>query len=173
VRVHTDATADAASQQIRARAFTYGSHIAFAAGHFQPETPEGKRLLAHEITHVLQQREDTVPRRVMRDGAAPAAGDKIDVKGVPIPGFKFAAYTGTYTRPKGYSRKDEGSKQLSAWRKATKQAREGFAKELGLAEDGGLCRRPQGDQARQGQWRAVGRNAQADRRYCQQAALER
>jgi hypothetical protein len=55
VRLHTDAAAAALSNQLNARAFTIGSHIAFGAGEYQPGTPTGDALLAHELTHVVQQ----------------------------------------------------------------------------------------------------------------------
>jgi hypothetical protein len=134
VRIHHDAQADSAAKQIHARAFTYGRHIAFAAGQFQPGSQEGKQLLAHELAHVLQQRQDVVPRQIMRK---PAAAGSVDVKGVAIPGFKAQHYSGKeFTRPAGYNRKEEGSKQISTWRKATKGARDNFAKDLGLNEAG-------------------------------------
>lgn len=52
VRVHTDAGADRASQQINARAFTRGQDIYFKSGSYAPETPEGQHLIAHELAHV-------------------------------------------------------------------------------------------------------------------------
>jgi len=55
VRVHTDARAAAAAAAIEARAFTVGRHIVFGAGEFAPDRPEGTHLLAHELTHVVQQ----------------------------------------------------------------------------------------------------------------------
>lgn len=55
VRVHTDAAASRTASRLGARAFTAGSDIAFAPGEYRPESPEGQRLLAHELTHVLQQ----------------------------------------------------------------------------------------------------------------------
>ena len=55
VQVHADRRAAALSQSISARAFTYGRHIYFNEGEYQPETQEGKRVLAHELTHVMQQ----------------------------------------------------------------------------------------------------------------------
>jgi hypothetical protein len=55
VRIHRDARAAEAAEAIGARAFTFGDHIAFGAGEFQPATLQGQRLLAHELTHVLQQ----------------------------------------------------------------------------------------------------------------------
>ncbi|MFG2126270.1 DUF4157 domain-containing protein [Streptomyces sp. NPDC048751] len=56
VRVHTDAAAAAASRDLSAEACTTGSHILFATGRYAPGTPAGDRLIAHELTHVDQQR---------------------------------------------------------------------------------------------------------------------
>jgi len=56
VRVHTDPTADALARSVSARAFTTGSDVYFAAGEYRPGTPDGDSLLAHELTHVAQQR---------------------------------------------------------------------------------------------------------------------
>jgi hypothetical protein len=55
VRVHTDSTAATAAKAVNAHAFTLGSDIAFAAGQWRPATYAGRRLLAHELTHVVQQ----------------------------------------------------------------------------------------------------------------------
>lgn len=55
VRVHTGADAHAAAAKIQANAFTVDRHITFQDGLFSPQTTEGKRLLAHELTHVIQQ----------------------------------------------------------------------------------------------------------------------
>lgn len=56
VRIHTDSAAVAASRALNARAFTVGNHVVFGAGQYQPDTDRGRHLLAHELTHVLQQR---------------------------------------------------------------------------------------------------------------------
>ena len=56
VRVHTDATADSLARSVSARAFTTGSDVYFAAGEYRPGTSDGDSLLAHELTHVTQQR---------------------------------------------------------------------------------------------------------------------
>jgi hypothetical protein len=56
VRVHTDATAAASADALDARAYTIGHTIVFATGEFAPATVEGRRLLAHELAHVVQQR---------------------------------------------------------------------------------------------------------------------
>jgi len=55
VRVHQGAQAHALNREISARAFTLGSDIFFGAGQYQPESEKGRHLLAHELTHVLQQ----------------------------------------------------------------------------------------------------------------------
>lgn len=55
VRIHTDARAAELSQDIRARAFTHREHIFFNTGQFAPESGVGRFLLAHELTHTIQQ----------------------------------------------------------------------------------------------------------------------
>jgi hypothetical protein len=55
VRVHTGARSVQAASEINALAFATGSDIHFASGRFQPGTPDGDRLLAHELTHTIQQ----------------------------------------------------------------------------------------------------------------------
>jgi hypothetical protein len=55
VRVHTGAAANASAQSLRARAYTRGSHVVFRDGAYAPGTASGKKLLAHELTHVVQQ----------------------------------------------------------------------------------------------------------------------
>lgn len=55
VRIHDGAQAHDTARALDARAFTQGSDIAFGAGQFRPETPEGRGLLAHELAHVVQQ----------------------------------------------------------------------------------------------------------------------
>ncbi|MET0648114.1 MAG: DUF4157 domain-containing protein [Pyrinomonadaceae bacterium] len=54
VRVHTDAAASRSAQTLGARAYTVGRHIVFGET-FEPHTPSGKSLLAHELVHVIQQ----------------------------------------------------------------------------------------------------------------------
>jgi hypothetical protein len=59
--VHTDSQAASSAQAVDALAYTVGQHIAFAAGQYRPETRDGRRLLIHELAHVVQQ-----------DGAVPS-----------------------------------------------------------------------------------------------------
>jgi Domain of unknown function (DUF4157)/Lysine-specific metallo-endopeptidase len=56
VRVHTDAEAAASALAVNARAYTVGHNLVFAPGEYKPQTLAGQRLLAHELTHVIQQR---------------------------------------------------------------------------------------------------------------------
>jgi peptidoglycan hydrolase-like protein with peptidoglycan-binding domain len=55
VRIHADARADRLARAINAEAFTVGSHIAFRSERYAPQTESGRHLLAHELTHVVQQ----------------------------------------------------------------------------------------------------------------------
>lgn len=55
VRILTDSRAAKLSKQLNAKAFTLGPNIAFGAGNYQPNSPAGQKLLAHELTHVVQQ----------------------------------------------------------------------------------------------------------------------
>ncbi|WP_227992857.1 DUF4157 domain-containing protein [Pseudactinotalea sp. HY160] len=60
VRVHTGGAADASARSVQAHAYTVGSDIVFSAGHYQPGSDSGRHLLAHELTHVVQQRSGPV-----------------------------------------------------------------------------------------------------------------
>ena len=55
VRVHTDAEADALNKSLQARAFTRGHDIFFRQGEYSPDSGDGRKLIAHELTHVVQQ----------------------------------------------------------------------------------------------------------------------
>ncbi len=91
VRVHDNVDAATAAHSVRARAFTLGSDVVFAAGAYTPQTPQGRRLLAHELTHVVQQRET-------EDGASLIARTPLDV-----PQIKTDIDDGTRTPPELFS----------------------------------------------------------------------
>lgn len=55
VRVNTGSQAASVARELNARAFTVGNDVTFGAGQYQPTTNDGKRLIAHELTHVIQQ----------------------------------------------------------------------------------------------------------------------
>lgn len=78
VRIHDDQQADRIAQSLNARAFTYGKNIAFSKGQSDTSSREGKHLMAHELTHVLQQN-DSSSSTIMRkscghDGKRTACG---------------------------------------------------------------------------------------------------
>ena len=64
VRIHTDDRANQLNDQVQARAFTTGKDIFFKQGEYNPESRTGKELLAHELTHVVQQDEHVISRKV-------------------------------------------------------------------------------------------------------------
>lgn len=75
VRVHTGAAAAESARALNARAYTLGKDIVFGAGEYQAQTAEGKHLLAHELTHVVQQSSGSAPSTLQRD-ALPAQPDE-------------------------------------------------------------------------------------------------
>lgn len=77
VRVHTGGEAQRSARELNARAYTLGHHVVFGASEYRPESPGGRLLLAHELTHVLQQaagRTGSVQR-----SAADTAGANYDI----------------------------------------------------------------------------------------------
>src|ERR1700724_1594779 len=60
VRVHTDAKASDSARSVQAYAYTVGSDVVFQSGKYEPDSDSGKRMLAHELTHVVQQRSGPV-----------------------------------------------------------------------------------------------------------------
>ncbi len=70
VRLHTGAEAAAAAGSVGARAFAVGEDISFATGEYDPGSPAGRRLLAHEVAHTAQQRgADALPMYALRVGS--------------------------------------------------------------------------------------------------------
>jgi hypothetical protein len=61
VRVHADAQAAASAEAVKALAYTAGEHMVFGAGQYRPETGAGRRLLAHELSHTIQQGDGREP----------------------------------------------------------------------------------------------------------------
>lgn len=71
VRVHTGSEAAAAAKSVQAHAYTVGDDVVFGEGQYQPDTAAGRRTLAHELTHVVQQRSGPV------DGTDTGAGYRL------------------------------------------------------------------------------------------------
>ncbi|WP_198433070.1 DUF4157 domain-containing protein [Burkholderia ubonensis] len=87
VRVHAGPAATAAARALRARAFAFGDDIAFDDGAYQPDTPSGLWLLAHEVAHVAQRAKALLFRKASADPLLPtnAADSEIDDKDLPLP----------------------------------------------------------------------------------------
>ncbi len=88
VRVHADSRAAASAREVHARAWTVGRHIAFASGRYQPEAPAGRHLLAHELAHVVQQRNSAARADTAFGTAAgqPRATAEGESKTLQVPG---------------------------------------------------------------------------------------
>jgi hypothetical protein len=76
VRLHTGALAESSAEAVRARAFTLGNDVVFGRGEYAPDSPSGRHLLAHELTHVVQQ-----TPMVRRQPFTPDAGGQTSLLG--------------------------------------------------------------------------------------------
>ncbi len=70
VTIHTDQDAIAMNKELSAQAFTYGSDVFFNIGKYDPDSRSGKHLLAHELTHVIQQSKTIKKKSKKREGKA-------------------------------------------------------------------------------------------------------
>ncbi len=66
VRIHDGSSAAVFAERFSARAYTVGEHVVFGAGEYQPHGDAGRRLIAHELAHVVQQRAGSSGARVQR-----------------------------------------------------------------------------------------------------------
>jgi hypothetical protein len=93
VRIHTGTDAAHQSAQLGANAFTYGNNVFFGKDKFQPQTAKGKELIAHELTHTIQQgaaSQKTVVHRSAIVSASEAPMVQRDFLGIPNPREYFA-----------------------------------------------------------------------------------
>lgn len=74
VRVHADSKAAESAQAVSALAYTVGHNIIFGTGQYAPDTKEGQRLLAHELTHVVQQASSAGPGMIIQRATTRGAG---------------------------------------------------------------------------------------------------
>lgn len=91
VRIHTDNYADESARDINAVAYTAGSDIVFAKGHYSPDTAHGRKLLAHELTHVVQQGQSRVAPMIQRacGTAVPSTSDCVPDPTITPPSTRF------------------------------------------------------------------------------------
>jgi hypothetical protein len=118
VRVHTGTEAQQLSKDLGAQAFTHGQDIYFDQGKYNPQTSSGEHLLAHELTHTVQQtggvqkmiqKTDNAPPASGSDSRIDLAGKVIYIKELYLPQLKERNRTligSTATRRKNYNRDD-------------------------------------------------------------------
>ena len=101
VRIHTDSESTRLNKQLNAQAFTHGNDIYFNEGKYDPDSKSGKHLLAHELTHVVQQQ--AAPKTIQR-----APNDKHDLTATSLSGdpilektFDNEAIIGKFANSKG------------------------------------------------------------------------
>lgn len=82
VRIHTDSQSVALSSELNARAFTVGNDVYFNSGKYSPESSTGKHLLAHELTHVVQQN-DSLQMKMIQRACHEEGNPSIDVAACP------------------------------------------------------------------------------------------
>jgi len=95
VRIHTDARAAESARAVNALAYTVGNNIVFGAGQFAPWTQKGQHLLAHELTHVVQQTMSGTSQIQSRDGHGNGYKQKTEniseqVKDTALPGALYS-----------------------------------------------------------------------------------
>jgi len=126
VVVHTDGVADEMCKAINARAFTVGNDVFFASGEYAPDTEAGRKLLAHELTHVVQQ-SSGIARKLMREeNGSGASSDSTEdperilktfhlpaVKARHLQVYQAWASRGALKRAAGYARGKP--KQIKVW----------------------------------------------------------
>jgi len=85
VHVHTDSKSNKLNESIQAKAFTTGTDIFFKQGEYQPDNQPGQELLAHELTHVVQQNGNKVQAKT--DSQVGTKGNKLQTKERMVSGF--------------------------------------------------------------------------------------
>jgi len=139
VNIHTGSQATEMSNELGAQAFTHGSDIYFNEGKYQPETADGKHLLAHELTHTVQQGSAEIQPMIQREegddpvelpsvagteavGIVNANSDSITYNSISIPKFKGSDHRGekyrgwNLKRSKNYSSSTRPGNQQQVWK---------------------------------------------------------
>ena len=144
VNIHDNSAAHDLNRQVNARAFTTGNDIFFGAGEYAPNTDSGKRLLSHELTHVVQQN-SSVQKSLQRaatltdsyenkDGKIDTSAKTIQIKKLQVPTFKNkfyqsasgkldgGAYAGkpTWRRNESTGGEARDTNQISKWETAVR-----------------------------------------------------
>ncbi|MDB5034980.1 MAG: hypothetical protein JWQ98_2221 [Chlorobi bacterium] len=139
VRIHTDAKAAKAASALHANAFTVGSHIVFGENRFAPRMSAGRALLAHELTHVLQQGTHGVGTTGIIQRDAEAEKREEDVKRVPSSTVKSreesVKITGARLEDRLKARREDIQKSLDQLGSNPKSEKKASALKADLAKD--------------------------------------
>jgi len=127
VRVHTDSSADRAAQALGANAFTMGRDLVFAHGHYAPESLAGQQLIAHELTHVVQQASGPVSGRAHGGLSISDPGDafeqQADAMASRLPSSAAAAGAPAALQPLAASSSASVQRQPAAARRSPQRTR--------------------------------------------------
>ena len=88
VEIHTGAEAEASAKEMSAKAYTYGKHIVFNKDEYNPDTYEGKKLLAHELVHTLQQNRSALLKKDKDEPEQQCSAGSVDLEALTTAGFK-------------------------------------------------------------------------------------
>lgn len=129
VRVHTDSRAEKMNQDLGAQAFAHGNDIYFNRNKFNPNSNEGKKLLAHELTHTVQQGGSDVKKKKIQKGDDTSGSStyksktgkgeverngntfKLKVASMRLPDFKVPFTKTPFTLPK----EERANQQIAIW----------------------------------------------------------
>ena len=134
VRIHQGGSAAESARAVNAQAYTVGNDVVFGSGRFDPASPEGQRTLAHELTHVVQQREGAVGGSDIGGGLAVShpqdrfeqdastTADRVMASGPPAPTIAAQRHAdhdeivGATGRPAGHRHRERDPRRRGAGR---------------------------------------------------------
>lgn len=93
VKIHTGSNAENSAKAINAKAYTYQNHIVFNSGEYDPSTYDGKKLLAHELVHTIQQDGKVLSRKEKDEQETTCTAGSVDLEALTTAGFNKKAGT--------------------------------------------------------------------------------
>jgi peptidoglycan hydrolase-like protein with peptidoglycan-binding domain len=135
VSIHTDNTAVQMNEQLHAHAFTHGSDIYFNKGKYNPASTSGKELLAHELTHVVQQNSEVKRKRIQRKivfGSGYAGFPSVPAEVAKAKAGKWNPTTVDFSTNAGRSGGGDGAKDLPELIGIVGKQGKGSIKQLGI-----------------------------------------
>lgn len=87
VKIHTGPDAEASAKEVNAKAYAFENHIVFNKGEYDPATRDGKKLLAHELVHTIQQGCAALSKKEKDEPQAPCTAGSVDLEAETTAGF--------------------------------------------------------------------------------------